>query len=55
MCSIHGRVACTRLIDNKGFNSLKGFGVMDGGTGVLDMDKRLDSREVVTIMKLGMV
>ena len=31
------RVACTRLIDNEGFNSLKDFGVMDGDKDVQDM------------------
>ena len=37
VCDISKRVACKRLIDNEGFNSLKDFVAMDGGADVLDM------------------
>ena len=52
---ISKRVAHTRLIDNKRFNSLKDFGVMDGETGVMDMVKLLDSMAVANCANLGTV
>ena len=41
-------VARTWLIDNKGFKSLEDFGVMDGETDVLEMEKCLAIRSVTT-------
>ena len=55
VCGISECVACTRLIDNEGFNSREDFGVMDGDTDMLEMAKRLDSRAVATRVNLGMV
>ena len=54
VCGISALIYHSRLIYNKGFNSLKYFGVMDGGTDVLDMVKRLVGRSVVTCMNLEM-
>ena len=54
-CGISKRVACTRLIDNKGFNSLKYFGVIGGDMDVLEREKRLASTAFVTRVNLGTV
>ena len=55
VCGIFECIAHTRLIDNKGFNSLEDFNVMDGDMEVLDMAKSLVSRAVTTRMNLGTV
>ena len=55
VCGISKLIACIRLIDNKGFNSLKDFGVMDRDMDMLDMANRLDSISVATRVNLGMV
>ena len=55
VCGIYELIACTCLINNKGFNSLKDFGVMKGFTDVLEIATRMASRSMVTSVKLGMV
>ena len=55
MYGISECVAFTWLIYNKGFNSLKDFGVMDRDTDVLDMAKRLGGRFFTTRVNLGRV
>ena len=55
LCSISALVTFTRFIENKGFNSLEGFGVMDGDTGMLETMKYLASRSIATRMKLWKV
>ena len=55
VCNIYKRVSITGLIDNKGFNSIKDFGVMDGDTDVLEMPNYIASGSVATCVNLGTV
>ena len=55
VCVISKRLVFTQLIDNKGFNLLKDFGVIDVDTYMLDMEKRLASRSITTPVNFGMV
>ena len=55
VCGISELINHRCLINNKRFNSLDYFGVMDGETDVLDMAKRLASRAVATRADLGKV
>ena len=52
VCGIHKCVACTRLIENKEFNSLGDFGFMAGDMVVLDMEKLFSSGAVATTVNL---
>ena len=55
VCEIYKRIACTQLIDNKGFNSLNNFCVIDGDGNILDIAKCLATRAAATLTNLGMV
>ena len=41
VCIIYTLIACTCLIKNEWFNSLKDFGILDGDTDMWDMAKHL--------------
>ena len=55
LCGISKLVACTCLINNKGFNYVKDFGVMDGDTDMLEMENILASRAVTNHVNLRTV